>query len=219
MVENFHVKLSTNLTQSLFNNEAKPMSRRVNNEGEFAYGAGQVNPRRALNPGLVYDMNEMPYIQFLCLEGYKDSSIAQLTGTKSINCSSLIPRLGYDALNYPTFQLTLRANSQKDTIGIYRRTVTNVGPAMTVYNATVRAPEGVEITVTPTSLFFSRTLQKRSFKVVVRAKGNLHNQGEMLSGSLVWKSSRYIVRSPIVVYSPYEDNNVHQVGVGNQNAS
>ena len=146
------------------------MSRRVNPEGEFAYGAGQVNPRRALNPGLVYDMNEMSYIQFLCLEGYKDASIAQLAGSKSINCSSLIPGLGYDALNYPTFQLTLRSNNKKDTIGIYRRTLTNVGPTTSVYNATVRAPKGVEITVTPTRLVFSRSLQRRSFKVVVRAK-------------------------------------------------
>src|SRR2546430_17491205 len=102
------------------------MSPRTNNDAEFAYGAGQVNPTRARTPGLVYDMDEMSYVQFLCREGYKGSSIAPLIGSKSINCSSLLPGIGYDALNYPTMQLSARSEKQP-TVGIFRRVVTNVG--------------------------------------------------------------------------------------------
>lgn len=177
------------------------MSSRVNGDAEFAYGAGQVNPARARSPGLVYDMDEMSYIQFLCHEGYNGSSLAVLVGSKTINCSSLLPGLGYDALNYPTMQLSVK-NEREPTIGVFQRRVTNVGPSPSIYNATIKAPKGVEITVKPTSLSFSHALQKRSFKVVVKAKPM--SSPQILSGSLVWKSPRHTVRSPIVIFKPLD---------------
>lgn len=178
--------------------QAKPMSKRVNNEAEFAYGAGQLNPRSAVSPGLVYDMDALGYIQFLCHEGYKGSSLSALVGSP-VNCSSLLPGLGHDAINYPTMQLSLESN-KGTRVGVFRRTVTNVGPAPTIYNATVRSPKGVEITVKPTSLTFSKTMQKRSFKVVVKATSI--GSEKIVSGSLIWRSPRYIVRSPIVINNP-----------------
>ncbi|KAB1200889.1 Xylem serine proteinase 1 [Morella rubra] len=198
-VKSFHPNWSPAAIKSAILTTATPMSRRVNKDSEFAFGAGQVSPTRAVNPGLVYDMDELAYIQFLCHEGYKDSTLVVLVGSKSINCSTLLPGRGYDALNYPTMQFSLE-NSQEPTTGVFRRTVTNVGPAISIYNATINAPRGVEITVRPTSLSFSRVLQKRSFTVIVKAKPMPILQ--MVSGSLVWGSSRHIVRSPIVVYRP-----------------
>lgn len=179
------------------------MSRRVDRDGEFAYGAGQVNPTRAKNPGLIYDMGEMLYTQFLCHEGYNSSTLAPLVGSKSIDCSKFLPGIGYDDLNYPSMQLSLK-NKQPTTTGVFQRTVTNVGAARSVYNATIRAPRGVEIIVKPTSLSFTRVSQKLSFRVVVRAKA-MPNQ-QMVSGSLVWKSFHKVVRSPIVIYSPGNGN-------------
>ncbi|XVF33429.1 hypothetical protein REPUB_Repub17cG0168200 [Reevesia pubescens] len=198
-VKSFHPTWTPAMIKSAIMTTAKPMSRRVNKEAEFAYGAGQLNPARAINPGLVYDMNEMSYIQFLCNEGYSGSSIAHLVGTKSINCSSLLPGFGYDALNYPSMQLNMKSG-QLQTVGVFRRRVTNVGPP-SVYNATIKAPQGVEITVKPTRLVFTRTLQKRSFKVVVKAKPAPSTTFSVLSASLVWKGSRHTVRSPIVIYN------------------
>ncbi|KAI4354953.1 hypothetical protein L6164_003773 [Bauhinia variegata] len=196
-VKSFHPDWTPAAIKSAIITTAKPMSRRINSEGEFAFGAGQVNPTRAVNPGLVYDMDDLAYIQFLCHEGYNGSTLKVLVG-KPVNCSSIVPGLGYDALNYPTMQLCVKSNKEI-TAGVFRRRVTNVGPPA-IYNATIRAPTGVNITVKPTSLVFSRTLQKRSFKVVVRAKSMPSMQ--ILSGSLIWKSPRYIVRSPILVYKP-----------------
>ncbi|GLT51879.1 hypothetical protein SLA2020_347170 [Shorea laevis] len=112
------------------------MSQRVNNEAEFAYGAGQLNPSRATNPGLIYDMDEMSCIQFLCHEGYNGSSIAALVGSESINCSSLLPAFGYDAPNYPSMQLNLKSG-QQEIVGVFQRCVTNVGPSPAMYNATI----------------------------------------------------------------------------------
>ncbi|KAM1400547.1 hypothetical protein ACFX2I_027565 [Malus domestica] len=199
-VKSFHPNWSPAAIRSAILTTAKPMSQRVNGDAEFAYGAGQVNPAKAVNPGLVYDMDEiLSYIQFLCHEGYKGSSLAPLVGSKTLNCSSLLPGQGYDALNYPTMQLSLKSNKQP-TVGVFRRTVTNVGPAKSIYNATIRAPKGVEITVKPMSLSFSTTLERKTFQVVVKA--NPMTSMRMVSGSLGWKSTRYTVRSPIVIYSP-----------------
>ena len=174
------------------------MSSRVNPDAEFAYGTGQVNPRKAASPGLVYDMDEMPYVQFLCKEGYSGAALSVLVRSKSINCSSLVPAFGHDSLNYPTMQLALK-NKQGPTVAVFRRRVTNVGPPHSVYNATVRAPKGLEITVKPTSLLFSHKKQTWSFKVVVKANPSISG-AKILSASLIWKSPRHVVRSPIVIY-------------------
>lgn len=176
------------------------MSREVDQDGEFAYGAGLVNPLGALDPGLVYDMNETSYIQFLCREGINATVIATVVGSSEpIYCASLVAGRGREALNYPTMQLSLkRKNGTR--VGVFARAVTNVGPAQSVYNAIVEAPEGVEIIVRPTTLVFSQSIQTQNFKVVVRAKPMASNQ--MVSGSLMWKSTRHAVRSPIVVFNP-----------------
>uniref|UniRef100_A0A2P2QLR1 Xylem serine proteinase 1 n=1 Tax=Rhizophora mucronata TaxID=61149 RepID=A0A2P2QLR1_RHIMU len=205
-VKSFHPDWTPAAIKSAILTTAKPMSRRVNNDAEFAYGAGQITPTRARSPGLVYDMDNISYIQFLCHEGYTGSSLAPLVGSKSVNCSSLPRRLGYDALNYPTMQLSVRSD-KKPTVGVFRRSVTNVGPFPSVYKAIVKPPKGVLVTVRPTSLNFTRALQKRSFKVVVKANP-MSSSAQVLSGSLVWKSSRHAVRSPIVVFRPQEWNSL-----------
>ncbi|CAK8560925.1 unnamed protein product [Lathyrus sativus] len=197
-VKSFHPDWTPAAIRSAIITTAKPMSQKVNKEAEFAFGAGQVNPTKALNPGLVYDIDEFAYIQFLCHEGYNGSTLSVLTGS-SINCTSLLPGIGHDAINYPSMQLSVKSSTDR-TIGVFRRRVTNVGPGPTIYNATVKSPKGVEIIVKPTSLIFSHTLQKKSFKVVVKATAMASMK--VVSGSLIWRSPRYIVRSPIVIYSP-----------------
>ncbi|XP_059458423.1 subtilisin-like protease SBT4.14 [Corylus avellana] len=198
-VKSFHPNWSPAAIKSALITTATPMSQRVTKHGEFAYGAGQVNPIRATNPGLVYDMGELLYIRFLCHEGYNSSSLAVLFGSKSVNCTKFRRGIGYDDLNYPTIHLSLQAK-QQTTTGVFQRVVTNVGAAQSVYNATIRAPKGVEITVNPSSLSFTAVNQTLRYRVVVRAKAMPSLQ--MVSGSLVWKSSRNIVRSPVVIYSP-----------------
>ncbi|KAK1376262.1 subtilisin-like protease SBT4.14 [Heracleum sosnowskyi] len=203
-VKSFHPDWSPAAIKSAIMTTATPMNSKINDEAEFAYGAGQLNPRRATSPGLIYDMDDMAYIQFLCHEGYTGASFGQLIGTKSINCSNLIPASGEDAINYPTMQLIVESSEKGQRTGVFRRTVTNVGPAMAVYNASITAPKGLEISVAPTSLSFTRVSQKKSFKVVVKTK--LTSSAKIaVSGSLIWKSPRHVVRSPIVVYNVQEN--------------
>ncbi|XP_010540255.1 PREDICTED: subtilisin-like protease SBT4.14 [Tarenaya hassleriana] len=198
-VKSFHPNWTIAAIKSAIITSAKPMSRRVNSEAEFGYGGGQLNPRRAANPGLVYDMEEISYVQFLCREGYTSAALAKLVGSRSVNCSSIVPGLSHDSLNYPTMQLALRS-TKETTEAVFRRRVTNVGPALSEYKATVRAPKGVEIRVEPMILSFKKAGQKRSFKVVVKAKPMA--PGKMVSALLLWQSPRHVVRSPIVIHNP-----------------
>ncbi|KAL0305160.1 UNVERIFIED_CONTAM: Subtilisin-like protease SBT4.14 [Sesamum calycinum] len=199
-VKSFHPTWSPAAIKSALMTTAKQMSSKVDKDAEFAYGSGHLDPTRAVDPGLVYDMNDLSYIQFLCHEGYDGASIGSLVGQGTVNCSKLLPSNGADAINYPTMQLALKSNKEP-TAGVFRRRVTNVGPNVSVYNATIKAPAGVEIAVKPATLSFSKAARSRSFKVVVKAKPM--NNVLTLSGSITWKSSRHSVRSPIVIYNPW----------------
>jgi hypothetical protein len=52
--------------------------------GELAYGAGQLNPSRARDPGLVYDAIKADYVRMLCAEGYISTQLRTIT-------TSLVP--------------------------------------------------------------------------------------------------------------------------------
>ncbi|KAI3985532.1 hypothetical protein MKX01_033846 [Papaver californicum] len=201
-VKTFHPDWSPAAIKSAIITTAAPMSAKINEEAEFSYGAGQLNPLQAVDPGLVYDMNQLPYIQFLCHEGYKNGEIRIIVESKSINCSALPPHNGNDALNYPTMQISMRTSDEKPAVAVFKRTVTNVGNPKSEYNATISAPKDVEIIVEPMSLVFTEKNQSISFTVVVKAKKVPSGQ-EILSGSLAWKSNTHSVRSPIVVFTSY----------------
>ncbi|XP_077240818.1 xylem serine peptidase 1 [Tasmannia lanceolata] len=165
--------------------------------GEFGYGAGQVDPARAADPGLVYDMNELSYIGFLCKEGVNSSLLKKMTGGEHIECSDLPRPLGHDGLNYPSMQVQVPDEKHR-AAAIFRRRVTNVGTPKSVYKAIIKSPKGLSITVTPDTLRFNKLGQQISFKVVI--KGEPLGKEEMKSGSLIWSDSRHKVRSPIVLY-------------------
>ena len=42
-----------------------PMNVDTNTDAEFPYRAGHINPRRAINPCLVYDAEEVDYVNVL----------------------------------------------------------------------------------------------------------------------------------------------------------
>ncbi|KAK8618122.1 hypothetical protein V6N13_115993 [Hibiscus sabdariffa] len=165
---------------------------------EFAYGSGQINPTKAIMPGLVYDANETDYINFLCKQGYNSTTVRYITGDQSSSCTSTSLGPAWD-LNYPSFSLAIVDG--QPIYGIFTRTVTNVGSPNSTYYAFTSAQPGFNITVNPQVLSFSALGEKKSFTVEVT--GPTISEQPISSGSIVWEDSdfQHTVRSPVVVYN------------------
>jgi hypothetical protein len=123
---------------------AVPMSAEKNVEAEFAYGAGNINPLKAPYPGLIYDIDELDYIKFLCGEDQYNTSLLQIFTKDNSTCSETTNGTVFD-LNYPSFALSI---SPSESISqVFNRTVTNVGSPTSTYKAIVTTPLGLTIKV------------------------------------------------------------------------
>ena len=169
------------------------MSSGHNGDAEFGYGAGEIDPVEALNPGLVYDANIEDYIRFLCGQGFNTTVLPLITGDDD-TCLNITDTSARD-LNYPSF--ALKAPHPKYHVsGSFTRTVTNVGLPISTYKAIVTSPKGLHITVNPNVLSFSSVGEKRTY--VLTIDGILKKS--IGSASLIWDDGNFKVRSPIVVY-------------------
>ncbi|XP_059287849.1 subtilisin-like protease [Lycium ferocissimum] len=157
----------------------------------FAIGAGHVNPSRASDPGLIYDTPFKDYLPYLCGLNYTNQQVGKIIQCK-VNCSE-VKSIPDTQLNYPSFSVTLGANSQT-----YTRTVTNVGEAKSSYIVEIVSPPGVSVTVKPTTLKFSELNQKLTYQVTFCKTTNSSNS-DVAQGFLKWTSNMHSVRSPIAV--------------------
>ncbi|KAG1353979.1 subtilisin-like protease SBT1.4 [Cocos nucifera] len=159
----------------------------------FSAGAGHVNPSKANDPGLIYDLTADDYIAYLCGLGYTDRQVSAIARSQ-IDCSSLMP-VTAEELNYPTFLVSIGADSQKTVT----RVVKNVGEANEAYSMQVDAPEGVEVTVYPDKLAFSAINQTAVYDVYFTTGDTNDRVGMVSEGQLRWVSGKHVVRSPISV--------------------
>lgn len=178
-----------------------------NNDAEFAYGSGQINPAAARDPGLVYDATEADYVNFLCKQGYNTSNLRLVTGDNS-SCDGIAPGRAWD-LNYPS--ISLYVEDGQPISGVFTRKVTNVGAANSTYQATAYLPilstVGYEpympvvvmITVEPSVLTFSEVGETKTFTVNVT--GPAISQHPITSGAIIWMDETHVVRTPVVVYN------------------
>ncbi|XP_020218292.1 subtilisin-like protease SBT1.7 [Cajanus cajan] len=161
----------------------------------FATGAGHVNPNKANDPGLVYDIQPDDYIPYLCGLGYGDREIGILV-QRRVRCSDVhaIPEA---QLNYPSFSILLGSTSQ-----YYTRTLTNVGPAESTYVVDLDVPLALGMSVNPSQITFTEVNQKVTFSVefIPQIKENRGNNS-FAQGSLTWVrvSDKHAVRIPISV--------------------
>ncbi|XP_019434178.1 PREDICTED: cucumisin-like [Lupinus angustifolius] len=194
-VKSFHPTWSPAAIRSALMTTAKQLSPRTNRDAEFAYGAGQIDPSKAVNPGLIYDANEIDYVRFLCgQKGYTTRTLRLITGDKS-SCSETTYGTARD-LNYPSFALSVPP-SNTNVSGSFKRTVTNVGLSSSTYKAIITAPQGLKIQANPNVLSFNYLGQKQTF--VLTVEGTIETY--LLSASLVWDDGKFQVRSPIAVFN------------------
>lgn len=159
----------------------------------FAVGAGHVNPSRANDPGLIYDIQPNDYIPYLCGLGYNDTQVRAIIRHKVQCCKeSSIPEA---QLNYPSFSVAMGSSALK-----LQRTVTNVGEAKASYIVKISAPQGVDVSVKPRKLDFTQTNQKKTYTVTFERKDDGKTGSKPFAqGFLEWVSAKHSVRSPISV--------------------
>ncbi|KAL9659465.1 hypothetical protein QQ045_024271 [Rhodiola kirilowii] len=192
-IKSFHPTWSPAAIKSAMMTTAMPMRPLTGPAAEYAYGAGHVNPIKALNPGLVYEAGLTDYINFLCADGYTTPYLQKITGDNS-ECPA-IPGSVHD-LNYPSFSLAT-FTPQSIPVTTYRRTLTNVGSSYSIYQATITAPIGLNIQVTPSILTFTSIGQSLSYTLTV--SGAIDTMKGVGSATIIWDDGVYQVRSPIAV--------------------
>ncbi|WP_116953448.1 S8 family serine peptidase [Jiangella endophytica] len=157
----------------------------------FAQGAGHVAPNRAADPGLVYDSDADDWLAFLC---------GATRGVEEDTCDSLESAglsLEPSDFNGPSIAIGRVSNHASVT-----RTVTNVGATASTYTASVSGLDGIDVTVTPSTLTLAPG-DSATFTVtfdVVSPPLNAY-----LGGRLTWSDGTHDVRSPIVLRAGGED--------------
>ncbi|CAA6675302.1 unnamed protein product [Spirodela intermedia] len=150
----------------------------------FDYGSGHINPEKAADPGLIYDINPKDFNEFKC-------SLGSL-----LVCET--PQLPVYDLNLPS--ISIPDLKTKVTVS---RTVTNVGPADSTYVAIVEPPPGVQMEVRPSKLVFDERTKTQKFTVTLTSVRMI--QGVYTFGSLTWKDDTHTVRIPIAVRNVIKD--------------
>nr|XP_043630151.1 subtilisin-like protease SBT1.7 [Erigeron canadensis] len=163
------------------------------------FGAGQVNPNKAMDPGLVYDVKPEDYINYLCALNYTRNEIRIISKKSAFDCANATLDL-----NYPSFILVL--NNTNMTRVTFERVLKNVAEtSSSTYRAMVQTPAtGMNVVVEPTTIFFKGKYSTAKFKVTVDVDithvpptyaGYYGN-----SGYLSWYevNGTRVVRSPIV---------------------
>ncbi|KAL7155043.1 hypothetical protein ABFS83_03G047300 [Erythranthe nasuta] len=184
-------------TASTLDNTGKPI-KDMGNDYKGAtpldMGAGQVDPNRALDPGLIYDVTPQDYVNFVCALNYTREQTRTIIRS-NYNCSN--PSLD---LNYPAFVALYDPLEEVSTkTRRFRRTVTNVGDGAATYRVNVKRPKDSVITVSPEKLVFQKKNQKLSFSLTITYK--TYRDYVINHGSIIWaeEKGKHTVRSPIVV--------------------
>ncbi|KAF5732088.1 Subtilisin-like protease [Tripterygium wilfordii] len=171
-----------------------------NTSSVLDFGAGHVHPTTALDPGLIYDIGEFDYVDFLCNLNYTTNNIQVIT-RKNVDCSGA-KRAGHVGnLNYPSLSVVFQQYGKHKLSTHFIRTVTNVGEAKSVYKVTARPPRGTTVTVQPEELVFRRVGQKLNFLVRVQTEAVKLSPGNsnVKSGSIEWSDGKHFVTSPLLV--------------------
>ncbi|WP_312515728.1 S8 family peptidase [Massilia sp.] len=145
----------------------------------FAQGAGHINPNKAVDPGLVYDIDPADYRKYMCGAGIA----SQCAGGQIA---------GYE-LNLPSIAVGNVLGAQTVT-----RTVTNVGGAEATYRVSTAPMDGFKVVVSPATLTIPAGASA-SYTVTLTRDGAAENVWKY--GSLTWSDGAHSVRSPIVARS------------------
>lgn len=194
------IKSAIMTTADVIDHSGNPIMDGHKPAGVFAIGAGHINPVRAIDPGLIYDIRPEDYVTHLCTLGYTKSDILTITH-RNVSCREILKMNRGFSLNYPSISVTFKHGMRSKMV---RRRVTNVGSPYSTYLLEVKAPKEVRVIVKPQRLVFTDINQSLSFKVwfISRKRIRKHKMS-FRQGHLAWVNSNngsfHKVKSPISV--------------------
>ncbi|OMO63889.1 hypothetical protein CCACVL1_22195 [Corchorus capsularis] len=157
----------------------------------WAMGAGHVDPEKALDPGLVYNLTADDYINFLCASNLSLEQIKAIT-RRDVNCSEAQNLNPWD-LNYPAISVAFDPLDPSFWEVDVTRTVTNVGHATSTYTVAITNPAGIITTVDPPTLMFKQLGETKSYTVKIAADPScvppVTSQSEF--GQLSWSDGKF----------------------------
>lgn len=160
----------------------------------YDHGAGHIDPFKAIDPGLVYDIGPQDYFEFLCTQDLSPSQLKVFTKHSNRSCKYTLAK-NPGNLNYPAISALFPENAHVKSMTL-RRTVTNVGTHISSYKVSVSPFKGATVTVQPKTLNFTSKHQKLSYTVTFRTRMRMKRPE---FGGLVWKSTTHKVRSPVII--------------------
>ncbi|KAL3652802.1 hypothetical protein CASFOL_002483 [Castilleja foliolosa] len=186
------IKSAIMTTTSTWDNTWNPITNASHFQATpFNYGGGHVQPNRAMDPGLIYDISTNDYLDFLCALGYNQSQI-ELFSINHYSC----PKKSISLVNFNYPAITVPRMSSGITI---TRKVKNVGTSPSTYHAFVQCPPGISIQIEPNVLKFEFIGEEKAFKVVIRANKQQCDKRGYVFGQLTWCDGKHYVASPIAV--------------------
>ncbi|KAL8060203.1 hypothetical protein ABFX02_02G009200 [Erythranthe guttata] len=187
---------TANLLDNSFNPMLDESSKKPANPYDF--GSGHLNLDLAMDPGLVYDLTNNDYVNFLCAIEYGPKTIQVITRSP-VNCPARKPLS--ENFNYPSIAALFPSGSDGVSSKTFYRMVTNVGGSNDEYTVKVDPPKGVEVSVKPEKLVFSESSRRLGYYVTVTidSKNLVLDDSGAVFGSISWVDGKHVVRSPIVV--------------------
>ncbi|EYU28907.1 hypothetical protein MIMGU_mgv1a024881mg, partial [Erythranthe guttata] len=187
-IKSFHTDWSASAIKSALMTTAWRLDPTKDKLAEFSYGAGHIDPRRAVDPGLVYETSTADYVTLVCNLGY--ARLLSINGSCATGERSTAPK----DMNYPSMTVRVNGSSFSEN---FVRTVTNVGAENSKYEVKTTSSSDYTITVNPKILTFKAFGEKKSFEVIINGKIKEY----MISAYIEWNDGVHTVRSPVVVYS------------------
>lgn len=189
------IKSALMTTAYVHDNTQNPLKDASSNSPSTSYdhGAGHINPVKALDPGLIYDISAQDYFEFLCTQKLTPMQLQVFSKYANRSCRHSL--MGPGDLNYPAISVVFPENASVTSLTVHR-TVTNVGAPISNYHVKVSPFKGASIRIKPNTLKFTKKNQKLSYRVTFTT---LARQSNPEFGGLVWKDGHYKVRSPIVI--------------------
>ncbi|KAF8394603.1 hypothetical protein HHK36_020817 [Tetracentron sinense] len=190
-------------TAYMHDNAGKPLldEKNYNTSTMWDHGSGHVDPEKAVDPGLVYDLRVNDYLGFLCDSNYTRRNIRSIA-RRQVNCTRK-EKKPWD-LNYPSISVSFEqsedSKQSKFEIAV-TRTVTHVGEGASSYTVTVNNPTGAVVVVDPPKLVFREKGQKQRYVVRISAEKVKLPPGNSQSefGMLTWSDGKHVVSTPIAV--------------------